>query len=445
MSFLVFKNQSVYGYAIFLTSIATSYFMHVAVRAYKFSSSKSPYQIAVNKLGFDGMTLHNSDTKVTTVTSSEQAESLLSIFFMNGFLDQSGIVEDFRVLFGEERAKSLYNSLAPYIKLSEEEQGLLHKIDIKKLSKNFLKDQDITDQEVSKWIIYASQKSFARHPNKERYEIKAQEWMRQYSKDYMSEANKLGLIEKIEPLEGHYDMIWVLGASRIGVLARVLYINDLLARKVIDVPKNMQFILTGPRLLWAEIDGIDAKIGKVLNEKGYNPVFHKDNDVKEDGRLYLQYLAKEFGIELDKENPFITYNTKSECPPGLEPNRIYPNYAESEEGKLHEAIMCINILETIEKISKNDASKRIIDAGENKAGSRPDTASTAAFGAQFLIDKIADQALPMNAKLLVVTNNPYIPRQTIQVQSALNKALQDAKINGRIAKNVSLEVEGIGF
>ena len=47
--------------------------------------------------------------------------------------------------------------------------------------------------------------------------------------------------------------------------------------------------------------------------------------VLKEGERYIESLAKDYGIKLNKAQPFIQYKTQEECPLGLFPRRFYPN------------------------------------------------------------------------------------------------------------------------
>ncbi|WP_342271294.1 hypothetical protein [Candidatus Tisiphia endosymbiont of Parasteatoda lunata] len=69
-----------------------------------------------------------------------------------------------------------------------------------------------------------------------------------------------------------------------------------------------------------------------------------DSACIEEGERYIESLAKDYGIKLNKAQPFIQYKTQEECPLGLFPRRFYPNYASSNERKLTEDLMSSDLV-----------------------------------------------------------------------------------------------------
>ncbi|WP_375358888.1 hypothetical protein [Candidatus Tisiphia endosymbiont of Neophilaenus lineatus] len=78
------------------------------------------------------------------------------------------------------------------------------------------------------FLFYISQNAFGRKPGQERNELSFQDWIKKYEKEYLAGVKVLCLIDRETPEDQDYDTAWIAGASRIGVMARVIdYLNIL--------------------------------------------------------------------------------------------------------------------------------------------------------------------------------------------------------------------------
>ncbi|WP_347938771.1 hypothetical protein [Rickettsia oklahomensis] len=274
--------------------------------------------------------------------------------------------------------------------------------------------------------------------------------MNKYEKEYLTNAKVLRLIDREIPEHQYYDSAWIAGASRIGVMARIIDYYNTLSTYNIKVSDETS-ILAGERELWANIDGITPMVRDKLIEAYKTktdldkldislPVGEDQARVAE-GKEYIEGLAARYNIRLNKSSPFIQYKTKEECPPGYFPARVYPNYLEGENRKLTESLMSQDLLTTYHL--NNSKTITVINT-LTEQHQRPNTTSTARDAAKKLVECIINGAYEGKKEFVILfeTNNPYIERQTIVTQREVNKALQEHKLsdNGYIIK-----VEGVGF
>ena len=279
------------------------------------------------------------------------------------------------------------------------------------------------------------QSAFDRQKNQERTELTHSNWMQEYSTRYMAEARALGLIEPTHPdFDKTYTAAMIQGASRPGFFPRVILLREYLEKKL-----SVETIvaLAGNRELWAEIDGISPELLTELKKASRGEISLQNIQVvvassvpnarAEEGKEYIQALAKTNGITLDPENPIIERNGRS-----------YPNYQE-DNSKLTEYHMALDILKEVglkaHKVHDTQAF------GEGVA--RPDTATTSASAAKDLVSSIISTGNyeGKTFHILSVSNNPYIERQAIVLQRATDEAIKASHHEG----DFRIVVNGVGF
>lgn len=182
-----------------------------------------------------------------------------------------------------------------------------------KLLNNFLVDDVFDHQDVEDIIFYIAQTAFGRLPNQERNEIPHHEWMDSYKEKYLQNAQKLNLVDEINPTLKKYDECWIQGAARLRIISRMKYLKNL-QMNGIDVGKIR--LLTGARELWAELAIV--------------------TDLAESKENMLN-LAAENGIRVNKSAPFLIKKIGNV-------DRTYLNYDLGETRVISETMMAKKII-----------------------------------------------------------------------------------------------------
>jgi len=297
-------------------------------------------------------------------------------------------------------------------------------------------------------LLYMAQHAFNRKPGQELNELDLQDWMTEYQENYLKAATVLGLINCIEPVYKKYDVAWIAGSDRSGVIARLIDYFRMIAQKDITV-RGETFILSGARELWVDLDGVmpevrDKLFAAFLSKENLDNLdislsATKDQTRIEEGKAYIASLALRSGITLDVTKPFIQYEKPEDCPVGRVVGRLYPNYARDEKRKLTESLMSQDQLAIM-----NQSSISIIDAPAAENGDRPNTEIVARHAAKKFIARIekGDFGDKKHFFILLQSNQPYIERQTLVTQREVNRVLQ---VYGLDAKGYEITVEGVGF
>jgi hypothetical protein len=410
-----------------------------SVKLYKAVSSPqlSKFELAANKLGF---------------SSPVQQEALLTIFYLAGYFKSEKLWQDLVNFNKRDNPVDIFSSMEKVMIKAGANQDDPSKFNAGLLRKGLFANVEIYDsQDIEDWLLYVAQNAFNRKIGEERYELTNKDWMVKHQALYIEQAQKLGLIDEIVPNYEKYDKVWIAGASRIGLLARIIYYDQLIAKQA-DLVQGNVLVLAGQRPLWAEIDGINPETYQKLfqawqgdsdinNLKVFLPI-GEDLGRIEEGKKYIQALAESYGIKLNPDKPFIEY-TKETAPQGYFAERTYPNYASLEQKKLTESLMAADLGQ---KFLKGKA--KLIDTQSGAGGIRPDTAATARDAAESLIQKILKEKLPPELDqqkkftILLVSNNPYIERQTIATQREVDKLLVTSKLD---QQGYSIKIDGVGF
>ncbi|BFD46873.1 MAG: hypothetical protein DMENIID0002_15190 [Rickettsia endosymbiont of Sergentomyia squamirostris] len=408
------------------------------------STEPSHFELAAVKLGFTGYKKAGQDIRAT-----EHQEALLKQLQIAGYFHPEKLWQDINRL-GVKNTVITFKQIYPAIKKSKADQSDPSKFNAKILRKNLGKGTGLDEQDIMDFLFYTSQNAFGRKLGQERNELSSQDWMKKYEKEYLAGAKVLRLIDRETPEHQDYDSAWIAGASRIGVMARIIDYHNILSKCNIKVSGETE-ILTGERRLWANIDGITPIVRDKLLE-AYKTKTDLDTldislPIGEDiarvteGKEYIKGLAARYNIRLNESSPFIQYETKEECPLGYFPNRVYPNYAEGESRKLTETLMCQDLLTTY--LLNDNKTITIVDTLAEQY-QRPNTNSTARDAARKLVGRIIDGQYGDKKEFIILfeTNNPYIERQTIATQREVNKVLKDYKLSN---EGYSIKVEGVGF
>lgn len=128
------------------------------------------------------------------------------------------------------------------------------------------KGTDLDEQDITDLLFYIAQHAFGRKAGQERNELTAQDWMNKYKDEYFASARILGLIDREAPESHDYDGAWIAGASRVGILARIIDYKYMLNKYDLKI-NGETGVLAGMRELWANIDGISPVILRRLVEK----------------------------------------------------------------------------------------------------------------------------------------------------------------------------------
>lgn len=148
-----------------------------------------------------------------------------------------------------------FKQVYPAIKKSKAYQNDPNKFNAKILRKNLGKGTELDEQDIVDLLLYISQNAFSRKSGQERNELISKDWMNEYEEAYLKTAKILNFIDRKVPEHQEYDGAWIAGASRIGVITRIIDYNYILSKYNIKI-KGETLVLAGARPLWANIDGI---------------------------------------------------------------------------------------------------------------------------------------------------------------------------------------------
>lgn len=265
----------------------------------------------------------------------------------------------------------------------------------RKLLHNLLIEDIFDHQDVEDIIFYIAQNAFGRLPNQERSELPHHPWMDLYKEQYLKNAQKLRLIDEMNPHLKKYDECWIQGAARIRIISRMKYLKRL-QEAGIDVGKVR--LLTGARELWAELAII--------------------TDLEESKQNMLK-LARENGIKFNEGDPFLIKKVGNAT-------RTYLNYVNGESRVITETMMALRNYRAIFGYDIED----VVDSKAAVGLMRPNTEQNAKDVALHLKERIdCGDFGNKEINILVISNQPYCERQTITIERAVKKIIPHHKIN----------------
>ena len=405
---------------------------------YQRSTTPSLYERAAQNMQFIGIQEPN-----LVVQASAQQEALLTAFYCAGYFELQSLWSDL-VHMGFKDPEVAFQSIAKVVLRS----GAGKKIgafNAKLLRKNLFDASTMNEADALDLLLYWAQKAFGRVEGQERYQVTGQNWMVVHKELYMDAATKLGLIKRILPKHRDYREAWIAGASRGGLLLRLVDYNYMLPSIRVDGATR---VLAGERPLWAEIDGIDPTVlqrlegflqnrGNLDDWPSMGGVGAKDKAIQE-GKDYLMRLAQRHHIRLDPLHPLVCYGAKEVCPPRFLPHRTYPNYINPNGVILTETIMAQDMLNSYMRGLRKQS---IVDTPLTH-GARPDTQTTARDAARQLAEQIQYDNLKGGCKTYVVyfqSNQPYVLRQALVTQREIDYVLQEKGLHG-----ITVKVDGVG-
>lgn len=421
------------------TLLPATYFTY---HGYTQSTAKSNFELAATRLGFVGYKKVDRD-----ISESTHQEAILKQLQVAGYFQPDNLWYSINRLDFKDPV-AVFKHLYPAVKKSKADQVDPSKFSAKILRKNLGKGSLLDEQDLMDLILDMSQNAFGRTVGQERNELSSKTWMSRYEKEYLANAATLRLIDREIPEHQLYDFGWIAGASRLGVLARVIDYRNMLEKYNIKIIGSTS-VLAGARPLWANIDGINPHLLKIL-VSAYNARIDLDNlDISlpagedqariEEGQEYMLTLAAASKIRLNPLSPFIQYKTKEASPSGYFPGRVYPNYAEGETRKLTETLMSEDIVHTY----LANPSITVVDTSSQQH-QRPTTATTTHDTAKDIAQHIISGEYGNKKQFVIIfqTNNPYIERQTIAAQREANKIFKEFKLD---KQGYTIKVEGVGF
>jgi hypothetical protein len=381
----------------------------------------SSYEQASKMLGFD---------------TAEKQEALLSILQIQGVFKPKTLWADVHYLDFPDKVKA-FKQIWHAIELSKANKSH-EEFDPKILRKALGANTEW--QDMADYLLVLAQHGFGRSKTQERDILTrtTDSALEKYARQYKDSLKKIGMIDRIEPLEAHYHQLWVAGASRDAFSSRFIDTMNYIIQKKIKIDKIV--MLAGDRALCAEIDGINNAKMKLMEDsyQAKTPLDISKIDMKltgnklAEGKNYLLSLAGKLHIDLNEDSPLIQYKPEDMRPKGMAPGNTYPNYIDPNGQKLTEASLARDIIESYKYEDFSAAIFTIIDSAAITDLHRPNTANTSYDAAMALISLIKQGEFGNQRALhiLLASNQPFISRQVIAAQNSADKALKDAGLIG---------------
>lgn len=250
----------------------------------------------------------------------------------------------------------------------------------------------LSGNELKNVMVHLGRKAFGRKEGQERNELENHSWAEIHGNHYLKNAKKLGLIFEEKPRLKKYHETWIQGVAYHRMKQRVLY-----AKKLQDEGYNLGTIrlLSGERELWLEIDKLSKdEIRKIA----------KRNNIKLAG-----FEEREVAGSV----------------------RTYPKYAEYETQKITEGLVAKEIYH---EIFPQNSDELVVDAKPEDGGNRVTTASATSDLVQHqFADRIRNGDFGKSEiNILIVSNQPYVERQTLTNERIALKELRKLGLKAKI-------------
>jgi hypothetical protein len=250
----------------------------------------------------------------------------------------------------------------------------------------------LSGNDVKNVMVHLGRKAFGRKDGQERNEIESHLWAEIHGEHYLKNAKKLGLIFEEKPRLKKYHETWIQGAAYHRMKQRAFY-----AKKLQDEGYDLGVIrlLSGERELWLEID----------------------------------QLSKDEILQIAKRNNIEVIGFEEREVAGS--IRTYPKYAANEMQKITEGLVAKEIYQQI--FSKN-SDDLIVDAKAEEGANRVTTASaTSNLVKHQFATRIRNGDFGKNEiNILIVSNQPYVERQTLTNERIALKELRKLELKAKI-------------
>jgi hypothetical protein len=205
--------------------------------------------------------------------SAPKQEALLKIFTMAGYFEPKKMWEDLnRSKIFDKSIRSVFQDLHHVVHHSGADTSDPNAVNTKFLNEKlfgkskdyFWKTSKVDTKQVQDWILYVSQNAFDRKIGQERSELKSHNWMKLHTEEYLTCTKILGMLDRVDTDRLQYDEAWIAGASRPGVMTRIMDYKWIIEHGVTVTGATK--VLAGNRPIWAEIDGIHPELLRQLEQ-----------------------------------------------------------------------------------------------------------------------------------------------------------------------------------
>lgn len=350
----------------------------------------------LSHVGFEGRVVGLGSEFEKKLTSHQVQKAFLENLYIAGYFEENSILEAVNFIRRQNHNHhDCYEKIMEILHWCGASRRLSQKFNANILFDNFAKHGAFLNEiDLKNIIVFLARKAFGRVAGQERNELQNHLWSEVYGHNYIENAEKLGLIFEERPPQKKYDETWVQGSAYQNMKSRLLY-----AKKLQDEGYDLGFIrlLSGERELWLEIDHI--------------------------GKEHLFSLAQKNNISVIGFEERLV-NGKL---------RTYAKYGAGEGRKVTEGLAAREIYREVFDVEIND--DLVIDAKIHDNSSRVTTTSVTAdlvsekFAPKILAGKFPEHEI----KILIVTNQPHVERQTLTNQRAALNELKKFNIKKKIS------------
>jgi hypothetical protein len=352
----------------------------------------SKFSDILELLGFIGCALYSEKypyKEIEHFSATEQHEALIENFYLAEYFEEQNLWNTVHALGNFSDNTKAFNLINQVFIKAGANQVNPYKFDAQYVINNLFKENDFDEKDALDFLTYTAQTAFERESWQERDIIATKPWMEKHKEKYLQNARKLNLVDAVPPIREKYDETWFMGAAAGRIETRLQYLKDTSD----NLDSGIVRFLTGEREVSANLDGKD----------------------------YIFYLAQKHEIKYDQKNPFKLINGQQ-----------YLNYLPTEPRKLTETYI---LKDKYKKIFGSELPENWIIDTKQQNNERPTTYTTALDAADLMLKQHKDKELHIR----IISNQPYIDRQAVIVQTAINEKISEAK-----RFDLSVKVYGTG-
>ncbi|MCD6039106.1 MAG: hypothetical protein K0S27_506 [Gammaproteobacteria bacterium] len=330
--------------------------------------------------------------EVNVVSPIEHAKALFSYFHMAGYLNEDLLKKAVQYLSASKAFACDDDTVFSDLKEACDKATSNGRFDVDVFMVNFAQQKYFTPADAVDLIVFLQQTAFDRQHGQERDRLQGRPWMEEHSLEFQDIATKLGVVTPLPPLKREYSEGCIMGAASKRVRERLIYFQNL------EINCNLIWALSGARELSKGLDeevmmeAVAAYLGK--------PLKYVKKRVGDSGE-YREFLE---GIT---ETMMVNYFIQTLCP--------------------------------AKKIGILDSG---VEAGHWRATAAQSAADIASMRVKDFIRALqsGEVAAGYQHDVLIIAEQPYTRRMTMQIQREFNKAIKDAGLE----EKVRVIVEGSG-
>ena len=414
-------------------------------KLYREVNKLSPFEQAMIML-YNGES-HSNDEDAGRHDIYRQIDALLDLLYLSGRFEPYNIWQDLLRIYDPLEAKQIFlDSIGDFV-ISGATQSEYKKFNAPSLRKRLFKHSNISKEDILDWVLVAS--GYLDLSIKTTLPlIQAPSWTVNNSDIFYASAKTLGMIDRIESSMYEYDSLWILGSSRLSFIEKIIDFSELYHNNKIKIVSDIMTLATN-RILSPSVDGIDPKAIEAIkismpsscNIEKIPGHFINENlrEATNEGKNYILGLGEYFNIESNLSEDFTPSSKDNRNSSSFDDNDLKSSGGGGRV--LNEQLMISDIVDKYTNCLGKGMKIIQLPSSQNIEGDGIEDAVSEAT--KLLIERIKSGLFldRTEINILIFSENPFIQREILLINSGINKALQNIDLGEKYQVNV----KGIGY